>query len=91
MMLGITMTVLNLVLNIVLIRGLGPIPAFGTTGAAMGTCIASGLVAVYALWQTVEWRVGHLDSARRWLWSRLVDHQIDLQVWSCRPASRESR
>jgi putative MATE family efflux protein len=49
MLLGITMTILNLVLNIVLIRGLGPIPAFGTTGAALGTCIASGLVAVYAL------------------------------------------
>src|SRR5215510_5022673 len=49
MMLGITMTVLNLVLNVVLIRGLGPIPAFGTKGAAMGTCIASGLIAVYAL------------------------------------------
>lgn len=49
MLLGITMTVLNLVLNVVLIRGLGPIPGFGTTGAALGTCIASGLVAVYAL------------------------------------------
>ncbi len=49
MMLGIGMTVLNLVLNVVFIRGLGPIPAFGTKGAAMGTCIASGLVAVYAL------------------------------------------
>src|ERR1044071_1624888 len=49
MMLGITMTVLNLVLNIILIRGLGPIPAFGTKGAAMGTCIASGLVALYSL------------------------------------------
>lgn len=49
MLLGITMTVLNLVLNILLIRGAGPIPGFGTTGAAMGTCIASGLVAVYAL------------------------------------------
>ena len=49
MMLGISMTVLNLVLNIVLIRGLGPIPAFGTKGAAMGTCIASGLVAIYSL------------------------------------------
>jgi putative MATE family efflux protein len=48
MLLGITMTVLNLVLNILLIRGLGPIPAFGTKGAAMGTCIASGLVAVYS-------------------------------------------
>ena len=49
MLLGITMTVLNLVLNILLIRGFGPIPAFGTKGAAMGTCIASGSIAVYAL------------------------------------------
>src|ERR1044071_9675627 len=49
MVLGITMTVLNLLLNIMLIRGLGPIPAFGTKGAAMGTCIASGLIGVYAL------------------------------------------
>lgn len=49
MLLGISMTVLNLVLNVVLIRGLGPIPAFGTKGSAMGTCIASGLVAIYAL------------------------------------------
>jgi putative MATE family efflux protein len=49
MMLGITMTVLNLVFNVVLISGVGPIPAFGTTGAAMGTCIASGLIAVYSL------------------------------------------
>jgi putative MATE family efflux protein len=49
MMLGISMTVLNVVFNVLLIRGLGPIPAFGTKGAAMGTCIASGLVAVYSL------------------------------------------
>ena len=38
MILGVAMTVLNIVLNVVLIRGLGPIPAFGTAGAAMGTC-----------------------------------------------------
>jgi len=49
MMLGLTMTVLNIVLNVMLIRGFGPIPAFGTKGAAMGTCIASGLIAVFAL------------------------------------------
>jgi putative MATE family efflux protein len=49
MTLGISMTVLNIALNILLIRGLGPIPAFGTKGAAMGTCIASGLVAIYSL------------------------------------------
>ena len=46
MRLGILLTVLNLLLNVVLIRGLGPIPAFGTTGAAMGTVIATGLVAL---------------------------------------------
>src|SRR5436309_125585 len=51
MVLGITMTALNLVLNVMLIRGLGPIPAFGTRGSAMGTCITSGLIAVYALWK----------------------------------------
>jgi putative MATE family efflux protein len=49
MMLGIAMTALNLVLNILLIRGFGPIPAFGTKGSAMGTCIASGIVALFAL------------------------------------------
>ena len=43
------MTVSNIVLNIILIPGLGPVPAFGTAGAAMGTVIASGVVAVYAL------------------------------------------
>lgn len=48
--LGILMTLLNLVLNVVLIRGLGPIPAFGTAGAAMGTVIAGGVVAIYALY-----------------------------------------
>jgi len=46
--LGIWLTVLNLVLNVVLIRGLGPIPAFGTLGAAMGTVIAGGILAVAA-------------------------------------------
>jgi putative MATE family efflux protein len=51
MTLGIAMTVLNLVLNVILIRGLGPIPSYGTKGSAMGTSIASGLVAAYSLWK----------------------------------------
>jgi putative MATE family efflux protein len=51
MILGIALTVLNLVLNVILIRGLGPIPPFGTAGSAMGTVIASGLLAVYSLWK----------------------------------------
>ena len=48
--LGLVMTVLNIVLNVILIRGLGPIPAFGTVGAAMGTAIASGLTGVAFVW-----------------------------------------
>lgn len=42
--LGISMTVLNLVLNLLLI------PRFGTAGSAMGTAIASLSVSGYALW-----------------------------------------
>ena len=49
MVLGIALTVLNLLLNIVLIGGLGPIPAFGTAGSALGTMLASALVAAYAM------------------------------------------
>ena len=44
--LGLMMTALNIVLNVILIRGLGPIPAFGTAGAAMGTAIASGVIGI---------------------------------------------
>lgn len=60
MMLGIAMTILNLLLNIVFIRGLGPVPAFGTVGAAIGTSIATatvGLYAIYKMWSG-GWVVG---------------------------------
>ena len=50
MRLGILMTSMNIVLNVVLIRGLGPIPALGTRGAAMGTAIASGITGVVFMW-----------------------------------------
>ncbi len=46
---GLALTVLNMVLNIVFIRGLGPIPAMGTTGAAVGTVIAGGILGLIAL------------------------------------------
>ena len=65
MVLGIVMTVLNLVLNVVLITGLGPIPAYGTAGSAMGTVIASGLVALYAMWKL--WAGGWVVSFPRGL------------------------
>ena len=54
MVLGITLTVLNVVFNVILIRGLGPIPAFGTKGAAMGTSLASGLLAIYSLYKLLN-------------------------------------
>jgi putative MATE family efflux protein len=51
MVLGMITTVLNIVLNVILIRGLGPIPQLGTKGAAIGTSIAFGLTGVYSLWK----------------------------------------
>ncbi len=63
MILGIATTLLNIVLNVILIRGWGPIPSFGTTGAAMGTVISCGLVALFALWKL--WRGGWVVSFPR--------------------------
>ncbi|HWO88471.1 MAG TPA: MATE family efflux transporter [Gemmatimonadales bacterium] len=54
--LGIAMTVLNVVLNVMLIPGLGPIPRLGTTGAALGTVIAGALVSAYAILMLVRGR-----------------------------------
>jgi MATE family, multidrug efflux pump len=60
--LGVLLTLLNVVLNVILIRGLGPIPAFGTAGAALGTVIAGAVVSglgVYLLFSgrlVVRWR-----------------------------------
>jgi Na+-driven multidrug efflux pump len=56
MILGFVLTVLNIVFNVVLIRVLGPIPSFRTAGAAMGTALASGVVALYAVVRL--WRGG---------------------------------
>ncbi len=56
--LGIALTILNFVLNVVFIRGLGPIPGFGTTGAAMGTTIAGGVLTLFAM---------HRLFTRRWV------------------------
>lgn len=63
MVLGVALTVSNLILNVILIRGLGPIPPFGTVGSALGTVIASGLLAVYAIWRL--WHGGWVVSFPR--------------------------
>ena len=51
MIMGIVMTLANIVLNVVFIRGLGPIPAYGTAGSAIGSVIASTLLGIYALYK----------------------------------------
>ncbi len=51
MKLGIAMTLLNIIFNLVLISGFGPIPSYGVMGSAMGTCLAAGLVSIYAFWR----------------------------------------
>ena len=58
--LGIMLTALNITLNVILIPGWGPIPALGTTGAAMGTVIAGGVMAVFMIVRLFsgKWVVG---------------------------------
>ena len=55
--LGVTMTILNVILNLIFIPGLGPIPALGTAGSALGTAIASSTVSAYALYQLFKGRL----------------------------------
>ena len=63
MILGVAMTVLNVVFNVILIPGLGPVPALGTAGAAIGTVLASGLVGAYSFVKL--WRGGWVVSFPR--------------------------
>jgi putative MATE family efflux protein len=75
--LGAVLTVLNIGLNVVLIAGAGPIPAFGTQGAAMGTVIASGLVSAVALWMIVAGRlVIHFPRGMAWLPDLAIIRQL---------------
>jgi putative MATE family efflux protein len=69
--LGVTMTILNVVLNLILIPGLGPIPALGTAGSALGTVIASSTVSTFALIQLFKGRLvikfsQHMDWRPDW-------------------------
>ncbi len=45
MMLGVLLTALNIVCNVAFITGIGPFPRLGTMGAAVGTTVASAIVA----------------------------------------------
>jgi putative MATE family efflux protein len=57
MRLGIGMTVLNVAFNVVLIPGYGPVPAFGTVGAAYGTIAASLIVSSIGVWMLLRGRL----------------------------------
>lgn len=70
--LGVAMTVLNVILNIIFIRGLGPIPPMGVMGAALGTVIAGVVVSAYGFSKlfsgklVIHWES---DMDRRWDWT----------------------
>ena len=55
--LGVALTVLNVALNVMLIPGYGPIPAFGVRGAAIGTSTASALVSGVGIWLLLRGRL----------------------------------
>jgi MATE family, multidrug efflux pump len=70
--LGVTMTLLNVVLNVILIRGFGPIPPLGTMGSALGTVIASTVVSSFAVYQLFSGRCvisfsRHMDWRPDWV------------------------
>lgn len=75
--LGVAMTALNVVLNVILIRGLGPIPALGVMGAALGTVIAGILVSAYAFTRMLS---GHLviqwHRGMDWSWDWTIIRQL---------------
>lgn len=71
--LGILLTVLNIVFNVIFIRGLGPIPAFGTKGAAIGVSLAGAVVSAIGVYLLCS---GRLVVA----WTRGMDWRPDLSV-----------
>jgi putative MATE family efflux protein len=54
---GLWIVGLNVALNMILIRGWGPIPGFGAQGAALGTSIASTLASAAGIWLMATGRV----------------------------------
>jgi putative MATE family efflux protein len=48
--LGIGLSVLHFALNVILIRGWGPIPSLGTSGAALGASIAATTMGAVGVW-----------------------------------------
>ena len=71
------MTLLNILLNVVLISGAGPIPAMGTRGAALGTVIASCTVSAVAIWMILTGRlVVHFKRGMSWKPDLVIIRQL---------------
>lgn len=51
MILGLVMTVLNIILNIIFIRGFAFVPAYGVMGSAIGFCLSTGLIGIYSIYK----------------------------------------
>jgi putative MATE family efflux protein len=71
--LGILLTVANVVCNLAFITGIGPFPALGTAGAAVGTTVASLFVAGVAGYLLFS---GHLSV----VWHRGMDWRPDWRI-----------
>ena len=50
LMLGVLLTVLNIIFNVALITGAGPFPRLGTAGAAAGVSIAGAIITLVSVW-----------------------------------------
>ncbi len=75
--LGLAMTALNITFNVIFIRGLGPIPAMGTMGAALGTVLAGLIVSVYGFTRLIGGHlVIHWPRGMSWRWDWTIIKQL---------------
>lgn len=75
--LGVAMTLLNICFNIVFIRGLGPIPAMGVMGSALGTVLAGLIVSTYGFVRLLSGHlVIHWERDMDWHWDWAIIKQL---------------
>lgn len=51
MILGLVMTILNIIFNVIFIKGFAFVPSFGVTGSAIGFCLSTGLIGIYSIYK----------------------------------------
>jgi Na+-driven multidrug efflux pump len=71
------MTILNIIFNIIFIRGLGPIPAMGVMGAALGTVLAGLIVTIYGFTRLLSGHLTiHWEKGMDWSWDWTIIKQL---------------